>query len=184
MNINIQKGLNRIALLVIGIVSLAFLLGQIFSVWSRYQNGLEEIDSLSEFTRYRRDLNRVNSADGVAHSDFGDLFYEEPAPSIGWSFSRFKYQEALDAGYSDAEVVAYLQKIFSDFNLQMHKKEASLVKTKTLCWDLLKTLSHSALIAGCLYLFVFLISFCCRWIYRGFKQGQLKQCTKSEIEDA
>ncbi len=153
----IQRGLHRVAILFIGVLSLFFLISETCLSWSKYQRGLEQINLTSEWTQYRRDLKETNTS-------------EESTPSVGWSFNCFKYQEAIDAGYSDAEIVAHLQKKFTDFDLQIHKKAASSERTKTLCWDLFGNLSYSVLIATCLYLLVFILSFCSRWIYKGFKQ--------------
>lgn len=145
---NIQNGFHRIAILLITSMSFFLLITQTIADWKAYRQNLEQLN-LIEYT-----------------------CVPEETALTGWHFEKIKYQEAINAGYSDKEIVFHLSYKYSDFDLNGFTENAQTIKERTFIKTVIASLFYYSLVAACLYLTVLFCGFCIRWIAKGFKPNQ------------
>ncbi len=152
---NIRKGLHRIAILLITCMSFALLITQTVADWKTYRQNLEQLN-----------LIKYTSVPGKAVLTGDDV--------LGRRFEEF-YQKAVDARYTDKEIVEYLSDKYSDFDLKKFKENAHTIKEKIFRKTVIASLFYYSIISACLYLTILFSGFCIRWVAKGFNPNQCKE---------
>ncbi len=144
---NVKRGLHRIAIAIIFCIAAFFCGGSIVNDFDLYY---KRVDHLMNAIQY--------------------IFVPEEDSITGWSFNKFKYEEAINAGYSTEEVVNFLSEQYSDFNLEVFQSEVKKIEIKNLITSIIKSIFTALVYSITLYVLLFLIYLMAKWVCNGFKQ--------------